>query len=155
MNTNPAMAGIHSSGTAQRVMRYTPTDLVHPEAKMKLTLMPNPRNSVTLRPSRKPKINPQIMPSGRPLTNKQTTWAHEGTRGSKSNGKNARPINPAISAIRRPAPASLTTLIPKNLERVYPTNWATTSNTFNDMPPISCPENVAAEKGLRNAYIAV
>ena len=78
-NANPVTAGIHNSGTPQDFIRYTPTDLVQPEAKMKLTLIPRPRNSVTFRPSRNPKINPQIIPSGNPLTNRHTTWAQRGT----------------------------------------------------------------------------
>ena len=85
---------------------------------MKLTLMPSPRNSVTLRPSRNPKIRPQIIPKGSPLTNRQATWTRGGTQGNRASGKKAPPINPATRAMRRPAPASLTTLMPRNLEQV-------------------------------------
>jgi len=54
----------------------------------------------------------------------------------------------------RPSQALPNTWIPGNFDSGRSGNWATTSSTFRETPPISCLEQAAAEKDVRIACIA-
>ena len=60
----------------------------------------------------------------------------------------------APRSVVRPSQALPNTVISGNFDSGKSGNWATTSSTFRETPPISCLEQVAAEKGVRNACIA-
>ena len=117
-NKAPVTDGIQASLTPHCCITWRPAALVQPLAKIRLRLRPSAMNSVTRRPSRKEKISPHTMPSGRPLRNRNATFQGAGVRANSSSAASATPIKPSTMATRRPGVASETNLMPRNFETV-------------------------------------
>ena len=98
--------------------KYTPADLVQPEATTKLTLNPAPNSSVLVLPSKKLNTKPQISPKARPLTSMNAGFINAGAIANPRSISSAIPINKRMVTARLLPFISAITLIPENLEMV-------------------------------------
>ena len=82
-----------------------------------------------------------------------TTLRLLGSTANNSRAACATTIQPIRARDRHWRVTSEQKRMPRNLERVYPMTWLAIRHVFSSTPHSKRPSNVAAENGLRKAYI--
>ena len=121
--TAPINAGIQNSLTFKISTTKSPIDFAVPLLTAILSPKREASKSVTRRPSRKLKITPHIQPNDSPLKNNASTLNGRGRHPKRTKESSATPMETRMNFRRPSLFSSEISLIPINLDTMYPNIW--------------------------------